>query len=206
MQLKEALSDIAEMRALLDRNQAYRGFRSIAIGLSALFVLIGGYCQLHYDLRINPSGYLDIWLCVAISSLIVTTIEMIVRGRISNDLGVWKMHGKVALSLTPSFVVGAIVTGVLVIQSRNDAVATENLWLLPGVWSLVYSLGLFAVCHLLHPTTRWAALYFLLTGCLYLILNWSQHNVEAWHMIAIFGVGQLLLAGILYWKVERRSG
>ena len=205
MQLKEALSDIAEIRALLDRNHSYRGFRSIAIGISALFVLIGGYVQLHFDLRLNPSRYLDIWLFVAMGSLVITAVEMIVRGRISNEMAVWKMHGKVALSLLPSFLVGALVTAALVLESSSSAVDQGNFWLLPGVWALVYSLGLFAVCNLLHRTTRFAAVYFLIAGCVYLVLNWSTRHVEAWHMVAIFGVGQLLLAGILYWKVERRG-
>ena len=35
MHLQDALSDIAEIRASLDRNQTYRGFRSMAIGVSA---------------------------------------------------------------------------------------------------------------------------------------------------------------------------
>ncbi len=207
MHLQDALSDIAEIRASLDRNQTYRGFRSMAIGVSAIFVLIGGLVQMHSDLHRFPSRYLDIWLCVAVGSLVVTAIEMIVRGRVSNDLAVWKMHGKVASALLPSFLVGALVTAALVIETKQVVVLEQNnLWLLPGLWAMVYSLGLFSVCNLLHRATRFAALYFLIAGCTYLLINWTVRNVEAWHMIAIFGVGQLMLAFILYWKVERRRG
>ena len=163
--------------------------------------------QLHCDLHRFPSRYLDIWLCVAIGSLLVTAIEMIVRGRISNDMAVWKMHGSVATTLLPSFLVGALVTAALVVETKNVVVLEQNnLWLLPGLWAMVYSLGLFAVCNLLHRSTWYAASYFLIAGIVYLIFNWSARSVEAWHMIAIFGVGQLLLAIILYLKVERRSG
>ena len=206
MQLKEALSDIAEIRALLDKNQAYRGFRSLAIGISAVFVLAGSVVQLQYpdNLIQMPAKYLDIWLCVAVSSLLITAIEMIIRGRKSNEMSVWKMHGKVAIALLPSFVVGALVTATLVIESRTT-MNVQNIWLLPGLWALIYSLGLFSCCNLLHRTTRWAACYYLLAGSLYLILNWTTREIHAWHMVVIFGVGQLLLAAILYWKVERRG-
>ncbi len=204
MQLHEALSDIAEIKAVLDRNQSYRGFRSIAIGISAALVLLGAFVQLHYDITRFPSRYLQVWLCVATASLAVTVVEMIVRGRISNDLVVWKMHGRVATSLAPSFFVGALVTAALVIDTRNTlTLSRDNVWLLPGVWALIYSLGLFNCCNLLHRTTRFAACYFLISGFLYLVLNWNYRVVEAWQMVAIFGVGQLLLAAILYWKVER---
>lgn len=207
MQLREALSDIAQIRALLDRNQAYRGFRSVAIGISAGFVLLGSLVQLQSDLVHTPSRYLDIWLCVAVGSLAVTAVEMIVRGRKSNDWSVWKMHGKVAISILPSFVVGALITAALVLDSNNIMILVRtNMWILPGCWALIYSLGLFACCHLLHRTTRFAAFYYLIAGCLYLVLNWSAHEVRAWHMVAIFGVGQLILATILYWKVERQHG
>ena len=208
MHLREALSDIADIRALLDRNQSFRGFRSVAIGISALFVLTGALVQLQYDVVRNPSAYLDIWLFVALGSLIVTVVEMIVRGRVSNDLGVWKMHGKVVMSLAPSFLVGALVTAVLVLESRHSMVtlSRKNIWLLPGVWAMIYSLGLFSCCNLLHRATRFAAIYFLLSGGLYLLFNWNVREVEAWHMIAIFGMGQFLLAGILFWKVERFNG
>lgn len=208
MQLREALSDIADIRALLDRNQSFRGFRSVAIGISALFVLIGSFVQLHYEVDRNPSAYLDIWLFVALGSLIVAVVEMIVRGRVSNDLGVWKMHGKVVMSLAPSFLVGALVTAVLVLESKHSMVmvSRKNLWLLPGVWAMIYSLGLFSCCNLLHRTTWFAAIYFLIAGGMYLLFNWNAREVEAWHMIVIFGMGQFLLAGILFWKVERFSG
>ena len=206
MQLRDALSDIADIRAVLDRNQSIRGFRSIAIGVSAGFVLLGSFLQLHLNVHNTPSLYLDIWLCVAIASLLITAVEMIVRGRRSNEFAVWKMHGRVIGSLMPSFLAGAIVTAALIIDLKSNEFRffRPNMWLLPGIWSLIYSLGLFSCCTLLHRATRWAAVYFFIAGCIYLWGNWSPRTVEAWHMVAIFGVGQSLLAAILYWKVERR--
>ena len=208
MQLRDALTDISEIRAAIDRNQTYRGFRSAAIGLSAVFVVLGGFAQLHFDLQGDPSKYLDVWLCVALVSMLVTAVEMIVRGRISNDMAVWKMHGKVAITLMPSFLVGALVTAAVALETQRPLALVKeyNLWLLPALWSLIYSLGLFAVCKRLHRMTSIAAMYYLAAGCVYLIFNWTSREVAAWHMVTIFGIGQLLLAVILYWKVERARG
>ena len=209
MQLRDALSDIADMRAALDRNHSIRGFRSIAIGISAAFVLLGSFIQLHFDINSSPARYMDIWLCVAIASLAITLVEMIVRGRKSNEFAVWKMHGRVIGSLMPAFVAGAIVTAALIVNLDDHSqidFARPNFWMLPGVWALIYSLGLFSCSNVLHRATQAAAWYFLTAGCVYLWANWSHRTVEAWHMVAIFGVGQCLLAAILYWTVERRHG
>ncbi len=212
MQLRQALSDIAEIRAKLDRAESYRGFRSVAIGLSSLFVMVGALVQdgafnpgwLEWRLK-APHGYLRIWLVVALASLVVTATEMLIRGWISGKRSTWRMHGKLMLLICPSFVAAAVLTAVICINRDVSSVSTDEFWLLPGLWSIVYGLGLVSCCLHLHRSTFLAANYYLVAGTLYFYLNWTARELAPWHMVAIFGVGQLLLGGLLYWNVERNS-
>ena len=45
MNIRRALSDVATMRAQLEKIEGYRSFRSLATGLSALVVITGAVVQ-----------------------------------------------------------------------------------------------------------------------------------------------------------------
>ena len=212
MQLRQALTDIAEIRTRMDRTENYRGFRSIAIGVSGLFVLMGSIVQSSLPgegwVRTTfgaKDGYLRIWLVVALASFLVTALEMVVRGFLSNRTNVWRMHRRLVLLLSPSLLTGAILTAVVCVNKDVSDVAVNQYWLLPGMWAVLYGLGLVSCCLHLHRSTFWAASYFLIAGTIYFYLNWTTRELAAWHMVSIFGVGQLLLGGLLYWNVERNT-
>lgn len=212
MQLRQALSDIAEIRQRMDQTETYRGFRSVAIGISGVFVLLGaiaqgqagssGWFQSTFGAK---DGYLRIWLFVALASLVVTAVEMLLRGVISSRTGVWRMHRRLVFLLSPSLIAGAVLTAVICINRDVNDVATNQYWILPGMWAVVYGLGLVSCCLHLHRSTFWAATYYLIAGGIYFYLNWTTRELAAWHMVAIFGTGQLLLGGLLYWHVERKT-
>ena len=82
MNVQRALSEVAEIRAQLDRTANFRGFRSLATGFSALVVLLGAIVQTAW-LDASSSQidvYLSIWLGVAFASSALAGGEMIVRG------------------------------------------------------------------------------------------------------------------------------
>lgn len=212
MQLRQALSDIAEIRQRMDQAENYRGFRSVAIGISGVFVLVGAIAQVQVknagwvqSTFGSKDGYLRIWLFVALASLVVTAAEMLLRGFISPRAGVWRMHRRLVFLLSPSLIVGAVLTAVICINRDVNDVATNQYWILPGMWAVVYGLGLVSCCLHLHRSTFWAATYYLMAGGVYFYLNWATRELAAWHMVAIFGFGQLLLGGLLYWHVERKT-
>jgi hypothetical protein len=84
--------------------------------------------------------------------------------------------------------------------------APECLWMLPGLWSILFSLGIFASWRLLPKPTFWVAVHYLIAGIGCLMLAKGEHAFSPWAMALPFGVGQLLAAGILYWTLERPHG
>jgi hypothetical protein len=84
--------------------------------------------------------------------------------------------------------------------------ARDTLWMLPGLWSMLFGLGIFASWRLLPKVTFWVGVYYLLAGVICLTLARGDHAFSPWAMALPFGVGQLLSAGILYWTLERSHG
>ena len=75
--------------------------------------------------------------------------------------------------------------------------------MLPGLWSLVFSLGVFASYRLLPRQVFWVGLYYGLCGAGCLLFGQGAHALSGWQMGISFGGGQLLCAAILYWTLER---
>ena len=99
----------------------------------------------------------------------------------------------------PCVAVGAVVTAF--VYSR----ATDLAWMLPGLWCLLFSLGVFASYRLLPPQVFFVGLYYL--GCGAACLSWAENSRDLgpWLMGGPFGTGQLFAAGILYWTLERNN-
>jgi hypothetical protein len=99
--------------------------------------------------------------------------------------------------LLPAFVAGALVT-VVIVRSIPSALA-----LLPGLWQVLFSLGLFA-SHRLLPRAMFAvALYYLTSGTITLALAGGEFALNPWAMGLPFAVGQFCASGVLYLNLER---
>jgi hypothetical protein len=198
MELHDALSQISEIRRQMVRTQVFRGYRSVTVGFSGLLALLAASVQ--NAVAPNPSGdfrpYLLLWLSTAAVSVAGVAIEMVVRGRRS---ALAAEHTALAVEqFVPCLVAGMMLTGVVA------RFVPESRWMLPGLWSIVFSLGAYASGRLLPRPLFWAAGYYLIGGCLCLVYAKGPQSFSPWAMAVPFGGGQLLTAGILYWTLERR--
>src|SRR4051812_33171663 len=80
----------------------------------------------------------------------------------------------------------------------------EAVGLLPGLWVVTFSLGIFASCRHLPPHIVVVATYYLLAGVACRAMAREAHALSPWAMAGTFGVGQLLTAAVLYLGLERR--
>jgi hypothetical protein len=74
--------------------------------------------------------------------------------------------------------------------------APSVLWMLPVIWQVIYSLGVFSSCRFLPRPMIAAGAWYLLTGLICLALG-DFRALAPWTMGIAFGCGQLLVAGIL---------
>jgi hypothetical protein len=199
MELRDALTQISEIRRQMARTEIFRGFRSMPIAFSGLLALAAAGFQLVWipDPRQNIAGYLTLWLGAAVISALAAGAEMAIRyWRSSTALG-RDLTWLAVEQFLPCLIGGAVLTVVLA------ASAPDCLWMLPGLWQMFFSLGIFATHRLLPKAIFGVAIFYMCTGVLSLLLAQSEGTPSPWVMGIPFGVGQLYVAAILYWTLER---
>jgi hypothetical protein len=199
MNLHEALGQIAEIRAQVARTEAFRGFRSATVGLSGALGLAASLLQARRipdPMRQLPE-YLDLWGGMAVLSLVVAAAEMAYRSTVENSALKRRLTILAVQQFAPCLVAGGAVT--LAITTN----APECAWMLPGLWAVLFGLGVFATYRLLPTATAWVGVHYLASGAVCLAMGNGPHALSPWFMLGTFGVGQFLAAGVLYYTLER---
>jgi hypothetical protein len=199
MQLDEALRQISDIRHQMARSEVFRGYRSVTVGCSGMLAVAAAVYQPVWVA--SPASdldrYLALWIVVAVLSLVVAGAEMFWRARASGS-GLARQRTLLAVEqFLPSLVVGGLLT--LCIYRA----APQTAWMLPGLWSVVYGLGVFASYRLLPRQVFWVGSYYVACGCGAVLLGDGDNALSPWLMGVSFGGGQLLGAVILYWTLER---
>jgi hypothetical protein len=144
--------------------------------------------------------YLVLWICVALTSMLVAGAELLVRARASGPGVARQMTILAVEQFAPSVIVGGLLTLCIYRSAAHVA------WMLPGLWSLIHGLGIFASYRLLPRPVGWVGCYFIACGCACLLWGQADRALSPWLMAISFGGGQLLGAAILYWTLERSDG
>ena len=96
-----------------------------------------------------------------------------------------------AEQFVPAAVAGVLVTLVL------TQTAEATLWMLPGLWQILISLGVFASCRSLPRPMIAVAIWYLGCGLACLVLAVGEHALSPLAMGVPFFVGQMLSALII---------
>src|SRR5262249_18245305 len=128
-------------------------------------------------------------------SVILIGIEMVARTRRIHSALADEMIRAATEQFIPAGVAGLLLTIVLL------QFAPESLWMLPGLWQLVFSLGIFASCRSLPRPMLVAAVWYLVAGLASLAFANGAHAFSPYAMAVPFGVGQLYMAAVLYWSI-----
>ena len=122
------------------------------------------------------------------------------RGRRAGSRLKWQTTWLVVEQMLPALVAGALVTAGLLRWAPHAG------GLLPGLWQLLFALGIFASCRHLPRGIVAIGCWYLATGFLCLRLSEGAQALSPWLMAVPFGLGQLAAAAILYWTLERWDG
>jgi hypothetical protein len=202
MQLDEALRQIADIRDQMARGQVFRGYRSATVGFSGVLGLVAAAAQPQWVAapEIELGRYLGLWTGVAAISLAIAGAEVCWRAG-SAGPGLVRRHTLLAVEqFLPCVVVGGLLT--LFIYRA----APEAAWMLPGLWSLIFGLGILGSRVLLPRQVLWVGAYYILCGFGCLLWGRDRLALSPWLMAVSFGGGQLLGAAVLYLTLERDHG
>jgi hypothetical protein len=193
--LRKALGDITSMRRQMARSTEFRGYGPATLAGTAGFALLAAAIQtrLAPDPANQLGRYLTIWIWTALASAALIGVQMHTRTRRIHSGLADEMIRMAVEQFLPSALAGALVTLVLV---RYVASAS---WMLPGLWQIIFSLGVFSSCRFLPRAMVAAGAWYLATGLVCLALA-DARALSPWVMAIPYAAGQLLVAGILYFS------
>ena len=192
--LEKALADISAIRSQLARGTEFRGYGPATVAATGVLALVAAVVQAFW--LPNPAmaafDYVALWVATAAMSAVVIGTEMVGRSRrIHSGLADAMIHAATE-QFIPAGVAGALLTLVLF------RFAPESLWMLPGLWQIVFSLGLFASARSLPRPLFAAGAWYLAAGLASLAWANGPAAFSPWAMGLPFGLGQLAMAAILY--------
>jgi hypothetical protein len=190
--LERALSDIKALRSQLARGMEFRGYGPAAFTATGILAIAAAIAQSQWIAAGDLTAYLSLWIATAALSAVVIGIDVITRSRRAHSGLADEMIQAAAEQLLPALVAGALLTFVIV------RFASPSAWMLPGLWQIVLSLGVFASCRSLPPPLIAVGVWYLASGLACLALASASQAFSPWAMGAPFGIGQLLTAALIH--------
>lgn len=194
--LNEALTEITAIRSQIVRTAEFRGYGPMTVAMTSLVAVAAAELQA----RLLPGAahdvvtYLTLWISTAAIAASLIGIEMVIRSRTIHSGLAQEMIFHAVEQLVPSLIAGVLITAVLI------RVAPETVWMLPGLWQVVFSLGVFASARFLPRAVFAVAAWYLVAGLVCLWWAATERALSPWMMGLPYGIGQLLAAAILRWS------
>ena len=171
----------------------FRGYGPAALAGTGLLAVVGALVQALVvpDPVAHASAYLAVWIGTAACCVVVAGVTMWTRSRRLHSGLSDVMIAMAVQQFAPVLIAGTLVTLVLA------RCAVGSLWMMPGLWMVLFSLGIFASCRFLPRMITTAGGWYLLTGLLTLGLG-DARAMSPWAMGFSFFAGQMWIAGVLW--------
>ena len=191
--LDKALIDIRAMRSQIARGMVFRGYGPAALATSGVLAFVFAIAQSWWVE--NPAAdvlsYIALWTAAAVLSAAVVGMDVITRSQRVHSGLADEMIQSAVKQLLPAAIAGALLTFVLV------RFAPQSTWMLPGLWQIILSLGVFASCRSLPTPIIAVAIWYLGSGLFCLAFASGTEAFSPWAMGVPFGIGQLLAAALI---------
>lgn len=192
--LQQALAEIHSIRSHVARGTEFRGYGPASIAASGVLALLVAALQSQWMSK-HANSDLSIWLAVwagtAAVSLLLSSFETFTRARRVHRGFAREMVQSAVEQFLPALMVGSLLTVVLL------RVAPHECWMLPGLWQLIFSLGVFASCRFLPRQMFVVGVWYLAAGLFCLAAGGATRSLSPWLMGIPFGAGQLMIAAVL---------
>jgi hypothetical protein len=190
--LHKALGDISSIRREMARATQFRGYGPATLATTAVFALLGAAAQAVWlpDPANHMRAYLGIWISTAVVSAALTGVQVYTRSRRMHSGLSDEMIRMAVEQFLPSIAAGVLLTIVLVLY------VPSAVWMLSGLWQIIFSIGVFSSCRFLPRPMIAAGIWYLFTGLFCISIGDSRALLPKMMGLA-FGIGQLLVAGIL---------
>jgi hypothetical protein len=195
--LHKALGDISSIRRQMARSTQFRGYGPATLASTALFAVLAAGAQTLWvpDAPSHVGTYLSVWIWTALVSAGLIAVQMHTRTRRIHSGLADEMIRMAIAQFLPSVIAGALLTVALV------RFVPQELWMIPGLWQIIFSLGIFSSCRFLPRPMVAAGAWYLMTG-LFCVSLGDARAFSPWAMGIPYGVGQMLVAGVLFFTAK----
>jgi hypothetical protein len=198
--IDKALADILEIRAQIASRTAFRGYGPVAIGLTGLLGFGMAAAQNLLPIANTPLLFCTEWIATAALCALVVGVETQGRSRrLHSSLADAMIHQAIEQFLPAT--AASIFMPILLLEF-----APQNVWMMPGLWQLFVSLGIFASLPNLPRSMILAGAWYFVCGFVALLLASQSHSLSPWLMGLPFLGGQALMASILYFSAGGLDG
>ena len=198
--IDKALADIGAIRSQIAAHTMFRGYGPVAMAITGLLGAITALAQTLFPIAPTPLLFIAEWLGTAALCSAVISIEMQGRSRrLHSGLADTMIH-QAAEQFMPAAAASVAMPAFLLMFSP------QNVWMIPGLWQIFVSLGLFASLQNLPRNMVLAGAWYFVSGFLFLLMGSFTHALLPWTMGLPFLGGQLLMAAILYFSAGGSDG
>jgi hypothetical protein len=182
------------------RSTEFRGYGPATLAATGGIAILAATAQTLWlpDPANSIAAYLAIWISTAVVSAGLIGVQMVTRTHRMHSGMADEMIRMAVEQFLPAAVAGALMT--LVLASS----VPSALWMLPGLWQVIFSLGVFSSCRFLPRPMAAAGVWYVLTGMACIMLA-NGRALSPWAMGIPYGAGQLLVAGILFFTARKGS-
>ena len=160
-ELQRALSEIHCIRSQVARGTEFRGYGPASIASSGLLAMLVAAGQSQWTARHSNAGltfWVAVWVATAAVSVLLTGIDTFARARRVHGGFAREMVQSAGEQFVPAVMVGFLLTIVML------RAAPQECWMLPGLWQLIFSLGVFASCRFLPRQMFAVGVWYLAAG------------------------------------------
>lgn len=197
METKNALEQILEIHTHLAKSEIFRGYRAtqtMCIGIAALVFAI---IQAQFFKPSDAVSFVKSWIIFG-TGIVIWVGSNLLYQYIVNENSLKRYQTIiVARQFLPSLVAGFILTFIMI------TIGEKGVIFLPGIWSLLFGLGLISMLPYLPKLVMGVGAFYLVAGSLLVYIVRFGMSLSPWGMGLTFGLGNIASAIILYFNIEK---
>jgi hypothetical protein len=199
MEIDKALEQLEEIHNHVHRSEVYRGYRSILTAAMGLVALGAAFLQARFVMPGHPLSFVYFWVTVGAVNFILP-VSQILFHYLAYESPLERKKTRMALGqFLPCLLAGAFLTFAVCKTDEGFIV------FLPGLWSILFGMGVYASKPYLPGAIHWMAASFFTGGVILLAMVPSGQSLSPWGMGIDFSLGLLAGAWILYFNLERKK-
>ena len=183
LEVEDALQRLSDIHAQVARGAHFRGYRAVPVAAMGGIAVLGALLESALMPGVSAAGHAWFWLGVAATCASIGALDMFL---IRRRLQIRTVSIAVA-QLVPTQVVGRVLGGLFADRAE----------MLPGVWTMVFGLGVLASRPYMPDAVLGVALFYISAGIAMAFAASDGTVPSPWEMGLTFGVGQLVIARTL---------